>query len=158
MAKTELTRLAERLIYGHTNKMGTFGCFEVTLGWFGKEIVDFITYDTNAEIRCYEIKVSKADFNSNAKKTFVGHFNYFIMPEWLYKELMDEPQSGLKMWVNSYGVGVFTFKENSRSLYCAKKAKRRNVTHAKSSEVLESMLRSTNREMKKFYKVKPYWE
>ena len=156
MAKTELTRLAENMIYGHTNKMGTFGCFEVTIGWFGKEIVDFITYDTNAEVRCYEIKVSKADFKSEAKKTFIGHFNYFIMPESLYKQLMSEPQSGLKGWIN-YGVGVYIFDEKFK-WECIKKAKRKNVTHSKIAEILESMLRSTNREMKKLYKMKPYWE
>lgn len=32
MARTKLAKNAERLIYGHTTKMGTFDCFEVTLG------------------------------------------------------------------------------------------------------------------------------
>lgn len=157
MAKTEQTKEAERLIYGHTNKMGTFGCFEVTLGWFGKEIVDFITYDTNSEIRCYEIKVSKSDFKSKAKLSFKGHFNYFVMPENLYDELMNEQGSGLKMWINSYGVGVYVFDGKS-GWKCIKNAKRRSVTLATSSMILESMLRSTNREMKKYYLEKPYWE
>lgn len=162
MAKTELTRNAEQLVYCHTNKMGTFGCFEVTLGWYGEEIVDYITYDTNSEIRCYEIKVSKSDFKSKAKLSFKGHFNYFVMPEELYDELLSEENDdlrnvSLKMWINSYGVGVYVFG-GKNGWKCIKNAKRRNVTLATTSMILESMLRSTNREMKKFYLEKPYWE
>jgi len=45
--KTELTIQLERDIWSATVKQGVFGCFEVTIGWFGKERVDYITYDTN---------------------------------------------------------------------------------------------------------------
>ncbi|MEX5522935.1 hypothetical protein [Bacillus cereus] len=37
MAKTEVTNEMERQIYAATKKQGVFGCFEVTIGWFGKE-------------------------------------------------------------------------------------------------------------------------
>src|SRR5690606_41305998 len=70
--------------------MGVFGCFEVTIGWWGKERVDYITYDTKGIWRCYEIKVSKSDFYSKAKKTFVGHFNYYVMPDDLYEQVKDD--------------------------------------------------------------------
>ena len=43
MAKTEKTRFIERVLWANKNEQGLFGCFEVTIGWFGKEIVDFIT-------------------------------------------------------------------------------------------------------------------
>lgn len=46
MSKTEKTIEMERAIYKATNKMGVFGCFEVTIGWYGKERVDYLTYDT----------------------------------------------------------------------------------------------------------------
>ena len=157
MAKTELTKHAEHCLWRHTNKMGVFGCFEVTIGWFGKEIVDYITYDTNVEIRCYEIKVSKSDFLSKANKTFIGHFNYFIMPRELYQQLIDENNSSLNSWLFS-GIGIYVFDERCLMLECVRKAKRKVVTHGQTSEVLESMLRSTNREMKKFYLKNPYWE
>lgn len=66
------------------------GCFEVTIGWYGKERVDYITYDTKGIWRCYEIKVSKSDFHSKAKKTFIGHYNYFVVTRELYNEIKNE--------------------------------------------------------------------
>ncbi|MBE7114313.1 hypothetical protein FT641_19165 [Bacillus paranthracis] len=90
MAKTELTSEMERQIYTATKKKGVFACFEVTIGWFGKERVDYITYDTKGIWRCYEVKVSLADFRSKANKTFCGHFNYYVMPEELYEKVKDE--------------------------------------------------------------------
>lgn len=85
MAKTAETLSLERDIYEATKKQGTFSCFEVTIGWYGKERVDYITYDTKGIWRCYEIKVSKADFYSKAKKTFIGHFNYYVLTKELYE-------------------------------------------------------------------------
>lgn len=90
MAKTELTVEMERQIYGATAKRGVFACFEVTIGWYGKERVDYLTYDTKGIWRCYEVKVSLADFRSKSHKTFVGHFNYYVMSEELYEKVKDE--------------------------------------------------------------------
>lgn len=87
MAKTEQTLEMERAIYKATSKQGVFGCFEVTIGWFGKERVDYLTYDTKGIWRCFEIKVSKADFYSKAHNTFIGQFNYYVMPRDLYEEI-----------------------------------------------------------------------
>jgi hypothetical protein len=56
-----LTKELENNIWKTTRKQGVFGCLEVTIGWFGKERVDYITYDTNDIWRCYEIKISKSD-------------------------------------------------------------------------------------------------
>ncbi len=85
IAKTELTLTLEREIWRATNKQGVFGCFEVTIGWFGNERVDYLTYDTKGTWRCYEIKISKTDFRSKAKNTFIGHYNYYVMPQELYE-------------------------------------------------------------------------
>lgn len=38
-----------------------------------------MTYDTKGIFRCYEVKVSKADFHSAAVKSFVGHYNYYVL-------------------------------------------------------------------------------
>ncbi|HGF8056329.1 TPA: hypothetical protein QFL15_001935 [Enterococcus faecium] len=54
--KTELTMQAEKCLWHETNRMGVFGCFEVTIGWLGNERVDYITYSTDNTIRCYELK------------------------------------------------------------------------------------------------------
>ena len=75
MSKSDLTLKLEREIWEATRKQGVFGCFEVTIGWFGDQRVDYITYDTNGIWRCFEIKVSKSDFYSKSKKSFIGHFN-----------------------------------------------------------------------------------
>lgn len=126
----------ERNIFSATSKQGVFGCFEVTIGWFGSERVDYITYDTKGVWRCYEIKVSKADFYSKAKKTFVGHFNYYVMPKELYEEVKDDIP-------NHIGV-----HDGYHSL---KKAKRQELTV--DEQVLKnSMIRSLFREFDKVFR------
>lgn len=76
-----------------------FGCFEVTIGWYGKERVDYITYDTKDIWRCYEIKVSKADFHSKAKLSFVGNYNYYVLTRNLYEEVKDEIPNHIGVYV-----------------------------------------------------------
>ena len=92
MAKTAETVSQERRIYFATQKLGVFGCHEVTIGFGagGTERVDYMTVDTKGTFRCYEIKVTKADFRSKAAATFVGHFNYYVMPEALFEEVKAE--------------------------------------------------------------------
>ncbi|GAF66419.1 hypothetical protein BTS2_3320 [Bacillus sp. TS-2] len=89
MAKTDLTKKLENRIYELTNE-NTFGCFEVTIGWYGKERVDYLTYDHKGIWRCYEIKVSLSDFRSKAKKSFYGHYNYYVMPKELFEVVKNE--------------------------------------------------------------------
>ena len=99
MAKTDLTLQLERKIYSATHKVGVFGCFEVTIGWFGKERVDYMTYDTKGIWRCYEIKVSISDFRSKAKKTFCGHYNYFVLTDKLYEKVKGEIPSHIGVYL-----------------------------------------------------------
>ena len=87
MAKTELTKQLEKEIHDYTARLGLLGCFEVSVGKGGKEYIDFATLDSKGIFRCYEIKVSKSDFYSKAKKSFVGHYNYYVMPKILYEEV-----------------------------------------------------------------------
>lgn len=104
MAKTEETLRLEQQIYNSTKKQGVFGCYEVTIGWFGHERVDYMTYDTKGIFRCYEIKVSKSDFNSKAKISFVGQYNYYVMPYELYEQVKEEipKEVGVYVGTNSY--------------------------------------------------------
>lgn len=137
IAKTEATKKLEKSLYTYTNKQGTFGCFEMTVGWFGSERVDYITYDTKGIWRCYEIKVSKADFYSTAKKTFVGHFNYFVMPSTLFEEVKED----IPAHIGVIAEGCFSIK----------KAKRMEL--AVEEKVLkDSLIRSLSREAEKLYK------
>ncbi|MCE2139023.1 hypothetical protein GRC92_18590, partial [Streptococcus thermophilus] len=59
-----------------------------------KGIVDTLSYqqlpDGQIEWRCYELKVTKADFHSKAKLSFIGHYNYFVLPQQLYLEVQSE--------------------------------------------------------------------
>ncbi|NLW90016.1 MAG: hypothetical protein GXY34_00220 [Syntrophomonadaceae bacterium] len=133
MAKTELTLQLEREIWKATHKQGVFGCFEVTIGWFGNERVDFMTYDTKGIWRCFEIKVSKADFHSKAHNTFIGHYNYYVMTRELYEQVKDEIPNHIGVYVNGSSI---------------KNAKKQEL--AIEEQVLkDSMIRSLCRELQK---------
>jgi len=116
--------------------MGVYGCFEVTIGTSRSERVDYITYDTKGIWRCYEIKVSKADFHSKAAKSFVGNYNYYVMPQSLYDTVKAEiPQH----------IGVYVGVE------CVKKAKKQPL--AIDENILkDNMIRSLFRDSDKLYK------
>ncbi len=130
MAKTQQTIDLEKELYKATADRGVFGCFEVTIGWYGKERVDYITMDTKEIFRCYEIKVSKADFYSKASKTFIGDFNYFVMPDELYEQVKHDIPNH---------IGVHNGK------WCIKKAKKQEVDSKTRSMLKSYMLRSLSR-------------
>lgn len=138
MAKTEETLALENEIYKATKKQGVFACFEVTIGWFGHERVDFLTYDTNGVWRCYEIKVSVEDFHSPAAKTFLGNYNYFVMPPALYERVKGEIPEDIGVYVGGQSV---------------KKAKRRKLG-VDELILMQSMIRSLDREYNRSRKSK----
>ncbi|WWU65591.1 hypothetical protein QJR26_04315 [Clostridium baratii] len=88
MAKNELTKKLEKAIMRETSEW--FGCLEVTIGWYGRKRVDFMTMDSKEIFRCFEIKISKADFYSKHGHNFVGHFNYYVMPIELFEEVKEK--------------------------------------------------------------------
>ncbi len=134
--KTGETTQIELGIFNATCKQGVFGCFEVTIGWFGKERVDYMTYDTKGIFRCFEIKVTKADFRSSCHNSFVGNFNYYVLPLKLYEQVKNE--------IPDF-VGVYVL--DNKSVYSIKKAKRKQVENL---DVLkDSMIRSLSREVSK---------
>lgn len=136
IAKTDITKTLERQIWKATAKQGVFGCFEVTIGWWGKQRVDYLTFDTKEVWRCYEIKSSKSDFRSGAKHTFVGNYNYYVMPMELYQELKDSIPPH---------IGVYVGGE------CVKRAKRQDL-EVDVQTLKNSMIRSLCREAQKVYK------
>lgn len=136
MAKTEATLELEKSIWSATAKQGVFGCFEVTIGWFGAERVDYMTYDTKGTWRCYEIKISKADFRSKAHNTFIGHFNYYVMTKELFNEVRDEVPDGIGVYVG----GALT------------KRPKRQALKVDEQILKDSMIRSLYRENEKFIK------
>jgi hypothetical protein len=103
MSKTDKTKELESKLLKKIKK-NEFGCLEVTIGWFGKEIVDCLSYDYNKHFRCYEIKVSKQDFYSKAHKTFVGHYNYFVMPRELYEQVKQDIPNEIGVYIEGQDI------------------------------------------------------
>ncbi len=141
--KTELTKNLERDIWSATRKQGTFGCFEVTIGWFGDQRVDYMTYDTKSIWRCYEIKATKSDFYSKAHNTFVGHFNYYVLTKELYEQVKDDIPKH---------VGVYVSCESRyHDAVSYKKAKRQELAIDEQT-LKDSLIRSLYREAEKIYR------
>ncbi|WP_240510139.1 hypothetical protein [Virgibacillus profundi] len=109
----------------------------MTIGFgSGKERVDYITYDTKGVWKCYEIKVSKSDFYSKAAKTFVGHYNYYVLTNELYKLVKDDIPNHIGVYVGEQSV---------------KRAKKQEL--AVDEQILkDSMIRSLAREFQKQYR------
>lgn len=135
MAKTGETLKLEKQIFNRTVKQGVFGCFEVTIGWFGKERVDFMTYDTKGIFKCYEIKVSKADFHSKAKISFVGHYNYYVMTKELYEQVKDEIPPHIGVYVDG----------TCNKAECKKRADKQEVAPEMVQTLKDSIIRSLTR-------------
>lgn len=155
MAKTEETIKLEHEIWRMTQKTGTFGCFEVTIGFGGRERVDYMTYDTTGIFRCYEIKVSKSDFHSQHKHSFAGHYNYFVLPWELWQQVQEE----IPDWVGCI-VGQECVKNPKKQDIDSKEFKTHKTINGRSTEVTmpwtemlkDSFIRSLARDSQKLYK------
>ena len=139
--ETELTKEIKAALWKFTDNQGTFGCEEVTIGWFGNERVDYMTYDVKDTFRCYEIKISKSDFRSKNHNSFVGHLNYYVFPEKLYSEISEDIPDG---------IGVILYCDSDMKL--VRRPKRR--APAADVQILKnSMIRSLDREIDKYRKI-----
>ncbi|HDK5672101.1 TPA: hypothetical protein PTB90_002429 [Staphylococcus pseudintermedius] len=122
-------------------KLNVYGCHEVTIGIEplkkGREIVDFLTYDSKNVFRAYEIKVTKEDLKSTAKLSFVGHYNYLVLTEELYEEVKDTNLIPFNVGLVVVGKGLI------------KKSGRKTLSMSDNIKLLESLMRSLNRENKK---------
>ncbi|BCA85701.1 hypothetical protein EsVE80_12240 [Enterococcus saigonensis] len=91
--KTALTLAMEEALYFHCRQKGDVVIEEVVMP-DDQGIVDTLSCkilpNQTFEWRCYELKVSKADFKSTAKLSFVGHLNYFVLPQSLYEKVKEE--------------------------------------------------------------------
>ena len=150
--KTELTLSLERQIQSATLRQALFGCLEVTIGWFGKERVDYITYDTKDIWRCYEIKVSKSDFNSKAHNTFIGHYNYYVMPIELFEEVKDKIPSNIGVYCQLNSMNdIKKYKGNKYegSFFASVKRAKKQKLGANGQVMKNSLIRSLCREVSK---------
>lgn len=91
--KTKLTKDLESTLYQYCLEQGSYVVEEVSMP-DKKGIVDTLSYqqlsDGKIEWRCYELKVTKADFHSKAKLSFIGNYNYFVLPQKLFEEVQAE--------------------------------------------------------------------
>ena len=95
-----------------------------------------MTMSSKSEFRCYEIKISKADFHSKAHNTFVGHYNFYCVTEELYEQVKDEIPKGIGVYIG----GTLKVRAKKQELKIS------------ASVLKDSMIRSLCREFQKQYK------
>lgn len=135
MSKSQKTYELEEIITLATARADRIGCPEVGLGDYG--IVDYISMDIRGAmtIRCYELKISKSDFLSDAKKTFVGDFNYYVIPSELWMDVKGHVEKGIGVWTVD-GHGHVSVKKKAMKRKCLVSRKK----------TLGLILRALNRE------------
>lgn len=138
------TKELEHKIYFALAKMGTYLCFEVMMpsqyrGANSNERVDLLTYDTKGIWRFYEIKISKSDFYSKCKHTFLGHYNYFVMPLELYDQVKQDIPDHIGCYVSCKG----------SLCYCIKKPKKQNLK-IDEDKLKFSFMQSLSRDVRKY--------
>jgi len=80
--------------------------------------------------------VSESDFHSKSKKTFIGHFNYYVVTKELYEKIKDEIPKHIGVYIHDSLI---------------KKAKKQEL--GVDEQILKnSMIRSLYREFEKQYK------
>lgn len=142
------TKELEHVAYKHLMKMGTYLCFEVMMPseyYSNNERVDLLSYDTNHIWRFYELKVSKSDFHSKAKKTFLGHFNYYIMPYDLYVQVKDE----IPKEIGVYAASQSPNNANRFWMECVKKPVKQEL-RIDHNKLMFSFMQSLSREYQKY--------
>lgn len=146
------TKEMEHLIYRYLWKQGTYLCFEVMMPdtrgryMYNNERVDLLSYETKGYWRFYELKLTKSDFHSTSKVTFLGHYNYYVMPIELYQEVKDEIPSH---------VGVYAVYTRGNYHYisgCTKRAKKQEL-QVDSNLLMFSFMQALSRENQKYRKI-----
>lgn len=91
--KTKLTKNLETTLYQYCLEQDSYVVEEVSMP-DKKGIVDTLSYRQlpNGEIewRCFELKITKNDFHSKAKLSFIGNYNYFVLTKELFEEVKTE--------------------------------------------------------------------
>ena len=135
MSKSSRTYELEEVIALATAKSNRVGCPEVGLDDYG--IVDYISMDVGGAqtVRCYELKISKSDFLSENKKSFVGDFNYYVLPVELWGSVKNYVEKGIGVWL----------VDKRGNVTCERQASRMECQMPR-GRVLGKILRALNRE------------
>ena len=165
--KTEKTKDIEYALirkYCANKFNGNFGALEVpvdyTLGK-GKQNIDFAYYKADKQdIYCFEIKISKTDFNSKASLSFDGNYNYLVadkeLADYLYQNWHNqlERQNWTHQDLAIHGVGLIEFDNDK--LKTLIKPQRREIHLANKMSLIEGILRAGCRDATKGYLDKRY--
>ena len=154
MSKTQLTLDIEEALYLYELEHGEIVVEEVSMpDDYG--IVDTLALRTKPdgtyEFRCYEVKVSKSDFRSTAKLSFVGHYNYYVLPQVLFEQVKEVIPAPI-------GVIVYLPFEKSEEdgakgkLAIVKKARKQELM-VEEAALLNRFMHSLFREVRKAKKV-----
>ena len=92
--------------------------------------------------RCYEIKTSKTDFYSPHKWTFVGDYNYFVVPEDLYDVIKEDIPAGVGCYVWDGYIGGFKIIKRAQ----------RQKKPLSDSQTMHDYLVSNNRDARRWVK------
>ncbi len=103
MTKTALTLDLEKTLYAYWEDLGGTAVDEVTMPDDLGIVDTLVMQDENGQRvwRCFELKVTASDFHSHAKLSFIGNYNYFVLPAKLYTKLAAEIPAG---------IGVMTYR------------------------------------------------
>lgn len=152
--KTPLTLDLEKTLYAYWEDQGAVAVEEVTMP-DDRGIVDTLVMQPGAPLtwRCFELKVTKSDFHSSAKLSFIGDYNYFVLPLLLYQQVAGEIPAG---------IGVMTYQPFAPAAIQAatvpitvpgqltiSRPPRRQALQVPESQLLERFIASLNREVQK---------
>lgn len=135
MTKSARTYELEEIITIATARPNRIGCPEVWLDDYG--IVDFVSMDIDGPktVRCFELKISKSDFLSDAKKTFIGDYNYYVLPTELWGSVRNLIEPGIGVWL-----------VDKRGHTEVKKKAKRMQCQMPRARIMGKILRALNRE------------
>lgn len=118
--------------------------------WYtSTEIVDVLVWESNKNIwKCFEIKISVNDFKSSAALTFIGNYNYYIIPDYLISKV--EYMIPDHIGIYKYDTSKFKYDWQPR-LSCYKRAKKQELK-CTYNEINYGMIKSLYRELRKYKK------
>lgn len=147
MKRIETKRIEKALLlscFGANPRLAKeYGTTEVTIDFQrngnGRELVDFMSYDAKKNLfRCYEIKVTMADFKSKAKKSWYGNYNYLVLSKDLY---LEQSLEDWKMSIPSH-VGILVVNPESQSRKTIRKAVFTEISEEDKDMLKRSLIRT----------------
>lgn len=147
MKRTETRKIEKTLLlscFGANPRLAKeYGTTEVTIDFQrngnGRELVDFMSYDAKKNLfRCYEIKVTMADFKSKAKKSWYGNYNYLVLSKALY---LEQSLEDWKMSIPSH-VGILVVNPESQSRKTIRKAVFTEISEEDKDMLKRSLIRT----------------